>query len=246
MNFGVAGYGLDDIKLQIKEEILKFRPAYLVVIFFNGNDFRDTYLGFNKYNIVDGLTEWDQANLDEKIPREFRKKEYIENVRVTRLKSLRLLRGYASKIIDTLVSSKSSDFCYRDDFMSYTFWSQVNYPEVAIKAKDLSLKTLDEIKKICEFNSIKLIIISMPFREQIYAEKTCDKYYDISLPQRYIEKYASNYSIPYLDLLPALRSYLATNYEDIYFAGDVHLNDRGHYVIGKLITFFLNSEVLKY
>lgn len=243
LNFGVAGYGLDDIRLQVEEEMLKFRPAYIVVVFFNGNDFRDTYLGLNKYNIVDGLTEWSQANLDKKIPREFHKKGYIENRGFARLRSLRLLRGYASKVIGTLLSGKSSDFWYRDDFMSYTFWSQVNYPEVAIKAKGLSLKTLDDIRRICEFNNIKLIIISLPFREQIYAKKARDKYYDISLPQRYIEKYAANYSIPYLDLLLSLRSYIAGNHEDIYFGEDVHLNDRGHYVVGKLITSFLNSKV---
>ena len=42
LNFGVGGYGLEDMELQIREEILPFRPNYVILMFFNGNDFRDT------------------------------------------------------------------------------------------------------------------------------------------------------------------------------------------------------------
>ena len=58
LNFGVGGYGLSDIELLLKEEVSHFHPDYVILAFFNGNDFRDTYLGINKYNIVEGTARW--------------------------------------------------------------------------------------------------------------------------------------------------------------------------------------------
>jgi lysophospholipase L1-like esterase len=56
LNFGVGGYGLADVELQIREQGLQFSPSYAILVFYNGNDFRDTYLGTEKDDIVNGTT----------------------------------------------------------------------------------------------------------------------------------------------------------------------------------------------
>ena len=66
LNFGVDGYGLDDMELQIREEVLQFDPDYIILMFFNGNDFRDTYLGLNKFDISSGIAVWNRKVLQNK------------------------------------------------------------------------------------------------------------------------------------------------------------------------------------
>ena len=51
LDLGVGGYGLDDMEPLLQEEVLRFHPDHAVVMFYDGNDFRDTYLGIGKLDI---------------------------------------------------------------------------------------------------------------------------------------------------------------------------------------------------
>ncbi len=71
LNFGVGGYGFADIELQLEEEALEFDLFYAVLVSFNGNDFRDTYLGAGKDHIIHGTAVLDDDVLEKKVPRSF-------------------------------------------------------------------------------------------------------------------------------------------------------------------------------
>lgn len=45
LNFGCSGYGFDAIYYLIKSKATDFNLDYILLASFNGNDFRDTYLG---------------------------------------------------------------------------------------------------------------------------------------------------------------------------------------------------------
>ncbi len=241
LNFGVPGYGPPDIELQIKEEVLAFKPDYLILMFYNGNDFKDAYLGKDKYKIVNGTAVWDKENEKRKIPAEFRRKVKPWD----RLAIYRLLYKFISTNLTDKADVSDSDFRVSRDFTSYTFWSRTDQPEVMLKARDITLGILDNIRNICYNNNIKFIIVTVPYKEQVFAGSVTGKNYDIRLPQKYIEEYAGKHSIPYLDLLPVLRAYVRDKNKDIYVPNDIHFNNEGHYVVGKAIAAFFKGRVVE-
>jgi hypothetical protein len=244
LNFGVGGYGLWDINLQIKEEVLPFKPDFLFLIFFNGNDFRDTYLSANKFKIVEGVAKFDTLNYNALIPQEFRKDENKTATEVFNiLESFRLynlLVVFFENVIHALGDEKRS-FIVSENFGAYTFWSKINYPDVAIKAVNKSLDILEEIWRTCLENNIKLIVVTIPFEEQVYAKEETGSNYDIRLPQSYIEEFSERHFIPYLDLLPILRSHVLASDMKVYLDRDIHFNNNGHRIIGTTLASFFHS-----
>ena len=70
LNFGVPGYGFDDMELILKEEVAAFEPKIVILMYYTGNDFRDTYLGLRKSVVVDGTAHWNREVLQAKLPPE--------------------------------------------------------------------------------------------------------------------------------------------------------------------------------
>ncbi len=238
LNFGIPGYGPPDIELQIREEVMAFKPDYIILMFYNGNDFKDAYLGKDKYNIVDGTAVWDKDNEERKIPEKFRRKVKLWD----RLATYRLLNKFISTITTDKGSRSDSDFVVSDEFTSYTFWSRTDHPDVIRKSRDRALSDIDNIRKICYDNNIQFIIVTIPYKEQVFAASPTGANYDISLPQKYIEEYSEKHSTPYLDLLPILRAYVRNENKDIYVPNDIHFNNEGHYVVGKAIADFFKGR----
>ncbi len=249
LNFGVGGYGLSDEELQIEEQILPFKPNYIVLAFFNGNDFRDTYLGKDRYDVTTGVAVLNMENLNSKIPKEFRTSAMEENTAGANsiaskfksfISSLSIYKLLA-QALNTLDANQTGGFSVSNQFTSYTFWSQVPYPEVAVKAKDLSLEVLDNIRELCYRNDIQLIIVALPYREEVYATSLSGSNYDINLPQKYVEEYSVTHSVPYLDLLPILRSYARETNSDICNYDGIHYSNEGHRVVGESIAKFFEE-----
>ena len=257
LNFGVGGYGLDDEELILKEKVFQFDPDYVVLMFFNGNDFRDTYLGLNKYTINDGTAQLNE----EKIPLEYRTTEYRtteyrtatgkERLKIflrnhlamyralSNLKRSMITNSNAKKDVSILLNDFKID---KHDFTSYSFWSQSDYPPIAVQAKDVSLRTLDRIRSYLQERHVNLLIVTIPYRDQVYVKNVSGSEYDVEYPQKYVEMYAKLYDVPYLDLLPVLRDYVRETKEELYVRGDPHFNNKGHSISGQIIAdWFLSS-----
>jgi SGNH hydrolase-like domain, acetyltransferase AlgX len=259
LNFGVPGYGIDDEELMIKEEVTKFKPDYVVLCFFNGNDFRDTYLGMRKYVIVNGTVKFNERVIQEKVPSKFRHREetgyFMRHYYYRRLKALMRLENLASfrllKELRNYLEPEGaiifpSKIVVENNFNSYTFWSATQYPPVAKNAIDVTLATLDRIRNYLAKINIPLAIVTIPYRDQVYVQAMRGPNYDVKFPQVYVEKYARDHGVPYLDLLPPLRKYVRQHNVEIYVKGDVHFNDLGHKEAGALIAqwspVWLNSN----
>ena len=256
LNFGVGGYGLHDMKLQIEEEILQFDVDYLVLMVFNGNDFRDTYLGVNKYVIKDGVALWDTINFNQKIPF-IHHKHKIKLVDISvKDNFLRYVKSFViyQRINSLLIKNRSDNQLYLKKYhgfspshiyRDYSFWSQKNYPEVAINSKREFLLLLSQIFKICNKNNIKLIICSIPYSKQVYTHSEIGSNYNINFPQRYVEEFSTDNKIPYFDLLIPLRNYVRNNEEPLYLAGHDHFNNIGHKFVGKLLYEYFKENINK-
>ena len=122
------------------------------------------------------------------------------------------------------------------------------YPDVAERAKEVSLECLKRIHDTCKQNGVELFVVAVPFAEQIYARELrgTDRNgvsYDVSFPQKHIEAFAAEHGIPYLDLLPALRSYVREGgklYPTTH--SDQHFNREGDVLVGRLVFEFFRQS----
>jgi hypothetical protein len=137
-----------------------------------------------------------------------------------------------------------TDFAVEHDFHSNTFWSQTPYPDLANKARDLALEFLEQIRFTCEQNGIRLVVVSIPSKEQVYARELAGEGYDVRYPQKFVEDYANRHGVPYYDLLPFLRSTVRESGMHPYMKNDPHFNNDGHRVVGKHLAEYFRSQVL--
>ena len=275
LNFGVDGYGFDDMELQIKEDILSYGPSHIILMTFNGNDFRDTYLGLNKFDVSSGFAVWNTDVINAKIPKEQRggrfygarvgggSKENSNNGIRGSIKRSKILE-YLKKISKVIYNNKSianeietsnydiGDFKVKNYFTSFTNWSRRIYTSTMLDAQKVSIETLERIVKLCSDNEISLMIVAIPFEEQVYTKDiegidSTGVKYDTRFPQKYIENFARQNEIPYLDLLPLLRAYVQKQEKPVYpdtfrKGGDIHFNNHGHAIVGRYIyDWFINN-----
>ncbi|MDY6838678.1 MAG: SGNH/GDSL hydrolase family protein [Thermodesulfobacteriota bacterium] len=276
LNFGVDGYGFDDIELQIREDILPFRPNYIILASFNGNDFRDTYLGLNKFDVSTGVAVWNMDVVNSKIPEEYRggrffggrvggsgqRREspgvmgFIEERQITKYLK-RLSKVFYSDMNEKDNVHKAAhnfeDFQVSNFFTSFTFWCQKAYNPLMSEAREKSLRVLERIRLLCQKNKVALLLVSVPFEEQIYCRQLTGTdrngvEYDLRLPQKILEEFCLRQEVPYLDLMPILRSYVSEADKAIYpdtfrEGGDIHFNNHGHYIVGKAIHNFFEEHL---
>jgi hypothetical protein len=235
MSFGVGGYGLADEELLLHEEVIRFGVDYVVIAIFNGNDLRDTWLGRDKERLVGGTAELDDAVVRAKVP----VSELVADTANSRPCSLGsgrqfLERSAAFQLAAPLVGLENQclDFAVNRHFTMYSYWSQHPYPVAALDARDATLATLERIDAFLLDRGARLALATIPTREQVHARQDSGPGYDIALPQAWIRVFARERGIPFLDLLPALREHVLATNERVYVAGDTHLNNRGHELVG--------------
>jgi len=254
LNFGVGGYGLDEMELLLEEEVLAFSPDVVVVVFFNGNDFRDTLLGAEKYRLVDGTVVWDDDHLAAQIPAEHRPPPrpadppLAQRFRYFLWDEVATFRAVASlkyaRAAEDDPGAEASPFFDRlepsSEFTVYSFWSRVPYPPVAVEARELSLEVLERIRRRLGGRGIELRVAALPYRKQVYVEEPTGPGYDVAYPQRYVEEWARERGVPYLDLLPPMRAAVRERAArgdpaSLYLDFDPHLRDPGHRLVGRLL-----------
>jgi len=251
LNFGVSGYGLADVALQLREEVLGFDPDYVILVFYAGNDFIDTYLGLERYRVVDGKLRHDESVLHAKVPPAFtgghapphkRTGTWKRWMRSLRQNSAlyRALRGMKRRRSEPLLD----EFKVRQSFTGRTFWSQVPYPPVAERAREVTLEVLAGIAEICREHGVLLLVAALPYKEQVSSYTRRGPDFDIDRPQRFLREFTEERGIPYLDLLPVMRHYVRSTQQGVFVPNEIHLNDAGHAVAGEEMALWFR-EVLR-
>jgi lysophospholipase L1-like esterase len=240
LNFGVGGYGLDDMRLQLEEQVLPFAPDYVVVMIFNGNDFRDTYLGISKAKIVNGTAQFDPETLSRKLPEEFLRSDFVVSRPAPEKGAVKswLARFATYRLLAPLLGTENLALEFRPSrrFTSYTFWSRFPYPDVAQRAVDQTLATLAEMQDSLGRRGVRLAVAAIPTRDQVYSERDSGVDFDVALPQAYLRTFARARRIPFLDLLPPLRDFARSRNRRLYVERDLHFNDAGHEVSGRALA----------
>lgn len=240
LNFGVGGYGADDALLLLREEVAAFRPDYVIFALFNGNDFRDTFLGLRKHLVVDGAAELDPSVLREKLPhpeiegrgerRVAARDPWLARRLVAQLATGRLM------LAATGWSNPWVEFPSSPQFTSFVYWSQYPYPDLALRARRVMLETLAALNDTSSEMGAEFAVASLPFREQVYAVEDSGPGYDIRRPQQAVARWAQDAGVPYLDLLPPLRAHALTHHRPLYLGEDIHFGDFGHRFVGERLA----------
>ena len=243
LNFGVPGYGLADIELLIREQVLKFQPESIVLMFYNGNDFLDTYLGLNRYSVTEnGSLRTNNQVLESKIPEPFRPAgRNLQKFLIDHSYLARLLKTGINSLNPADQSAPRKTKTMNRSYTSNLFWSQTDYPEFAIAAKHTALEALERITILCRQNDVEFRIVSIPSMEQVNFPTDLGSEYRRDLPQRYLSEFAASHSVPFLDLLPGL-ALVRDSGREIYYPADGHFNNEGHRVVGGLLSAFFTQQ----
>lgn len=247
LNFGVPSYGLLEIEAQIREEVLSLHPRFVLLMFFNGNDIADTFLGSERHLLRDGVAVRNRAKLQDLIPAPFRSDRPEPAGSASTLRGL-LDRSRVYKRVEIVYEQRTElrrleTFTPGRAFLSFRFWSQVDDPPIARAAVDWTLGVLDDIWTMCGRNGVRLAVAAIPFKEQVYAREPDGASYSVSRPQSHIARFAAERAIPYLDLTPLLRQQVQTTGERLYVPGDPHFNNNGHRITGVALVEFFRSRV---
>ena len=246
LNFGVGGYGVVDEDLLLREEALDFQPDSVLLVLFNANDFRDTYLGLDKESLANGTAVLNREALKTRVPPRFLVSDQPPMPLLPPQRAWeRSLRHVALfRIAAPLFDLDSPWIVFRPsrEFISYAFWSRDPYPDVAVEAVKATLAAIDRIETRLRGLGIRMYVAAIPTAEQVYAAEMKGPGYDLSSPQRFVEAHAATAGIPFLDLLPPLRAYARTSGHRPYLRRDTHLNNLGHGFVGKAIAEWLLKE----
>jgi hypothetical protein len=66
--------------------------------------------------------------------------------------------------------------------------------------------------------------------------------YDLERPRTAMTEFLRAQGIPFLDLVPALRDYVAAGHQD-FFEWDVHMTESGHATVAPLIATFIEDQL---
>lgn len=246
LNFGVGGYGLLDEELIFREVAAPFGPSYVVVMVYNGNDFRDTWLGLNREQLVDGTAQLNEENLKARIP-----PPYLvdDNTRALDCATpvWRQVAGRSAAFRRLAPLLDLEDLCVRFkpnlNFTMPGFWSLTPPPEITARAAGEVLASLSRMEALAAAGHARLAVVAIPTADQVYALSPTGRNFDTGLPQSALGTFCSERRVPYLDLLPVLREQAARSNRRLYLKNDTHFNDFGHQRVGEAIASWFLSRV---
>jgi hypothetical protein len=249
LNFGVSGYGFDDIFLLVNEVVLSFDIDALVLVPSNGNDYRDSYFGLNKYNIIDGRAYFKNSPAYTKLCGKDRSDDDPALTRLAR-SSLGLVQN--SALIQGLkrhsergygTASELDVFTVSENFCAYTYWARELSNKDQRKAVTTAIGLSAKIFDLAESRKILPIVIHMPFYEQIYAphDQGVDgsgNGYNVSYPQKFLTDYAVSRNISVIDVLPELRHQVRQENVRMFNLDldRAHFDDTGHAIFGAVVA----------
>lgn len=248
LNFGVGGFGPVDEELLLDEEALAFEPDFVIVALYTGNDFRDTYLGLSRERIVDGTAVLDEDNVRARVPEDLRPDDNTLARECPESPVERVAKRFATyRALAPLVpwSPPCVEFRVNRNFTMLSFWSQRVLPPAAAAAKDEVLAIFGRMDRKLRDRGARLAVVAIPTKDQAFAKDQAGPGYDIALPQAYVEAFAREQGIPYLDLLPKIREHQQRTAEPLYWERDTHFNGRGHELAGQWIASWFEQAVAR-
>lgn len=235
INAAVGGWGTAQELFFLRAEGLKYNPD-LIILDFSPRDIPE--------NAISQLAAVENGRLVENIPvkASMPKRTLLFCSRYSQICSLA-----QTAILGGFKLGKNDKVLKREDILLRESPSEFN------KSLEETFLLIKEIKKTADSKKIPLVMLIIPNKEQADDEKLKKFMEDYSLTKEQIEhdkfqklarKFASENSIPYIDLLPQFRQRNINN--TFYFEIDGHWNEKGHQLAAELLhNYLLGNGIVK-
>ncbi len=251
---GLPGTGTSDQARWLDHYGDKHRPAGVVVAFFVGNDFTDVQMGGfpAQFTVQDG--QMVKISLGDEAPSRLRAaKEWLRHHSLLAQRVAQLL--WAFERTHTAAGDREHrELSRRDHWLwEYTKVHLRHPPDEARRAVDMTLDSLDSIRRWCDDRRAAMILLVIPSSWQVYdwerakwaeAFQIAESEWDVDRPQRLLAEWAARRNVTVLDLLPAFRAHHERQPDErLYFYPDGHLNMSGHHLAGALLADVIRTRV---
>ncbi len=233
LNFGVPGYGFKEITIALAQDVLPLHPRWVVLVSYNGNDFLDTWTGLIRYRVsANGSLERDTAAIADKLPMHLQREHPIPHSRFIDRSPVVMLARVAAR---WALPGRAPPLDPGDSWNSDLYWSRAEYTDFAVQARDGALAELARIDALCREQDARLVLVAMPYLQQVMQPERFGDELDIDVPQRYLAGFADAHGVPFLDLRPGM----AQAAQRLFIEGEGHMTNAGHAVVGRLLGDFL-------
>jgi putative flippase GtrA len=270
---GVPGYGTKGEILKARKVVQRAgrKPQILIVGHFI-NDFIDDYL-HPRYRVEEGypleargIIDFSTGTIREKTEETLR--EELENwqhygvperprhPRWKRIKlflnehsvSYRLLQPPLSAFLEKLTAAEGLRQILVDkppqalQYADLPFLSEAEFPWLATAWKD-HFEQLRSLRSWAEANDIRLLVVLIPMREQVYGFLPGAASWGSDGPTRRVREFLERENIPHVDLLPVFRSHADQSprrfldpQKDLYWSLDGHWSPKGNRLAGLTVA----------
>jgi lysophospholipase L1-like esterase len=254
INAGVRGFGMANELLYYTHEGHRYQPDLVIVGFFIGNDFSDSYLPFSDtlqqgyfpyYTLEDG--ELVLHNFPGPGPPSTSPDEGSSRVRLEDWQLWNFLGNIALTWPPTLRLGARTGI-FKPPPNDYQWAPPEEQPADVRQAWDLTAALILALRDEVAAHDAELLIVFIPpayevdldtwdFRAEIFPQ-TAD--WDPLAPNRRLGEFLESQNIAHLDLQPALYEYAQTHAQALYYARDRgHWTPLGHRLAGEAIQAYI-------
>jgi len=247
INCAVPAYSLLQEVRFLKKYGIGLQPDAVIVGFYCGNDFTDSYELFDEEGrprvrvSENGFLVSEKPG--DKIYRGSGLRGKLLPVRTflaTRSHLYIFLRNRLSELLARLGLRSvppPPDFCAKE------------FSETVQKGWDLDQHLFLELKDFVQKHNMRLIVVVLPESYQVY-ESAWNRYlqtfkidpnlYDLEKPQKLLAEFFTKHEIEFVDVLPAMRS--AAKDTRVIYPIDAHMTPAGHQVVAKMLCEYLSRN----
>lgn len=229
INAGVPGTATIDQERLLAALIPRYRPQFVVLAFFVGNDFTETgFGGAERLEVADGLLELkpiDGQDAPTSWPRRLAIQSHL-------LQLLRAVQFQLEASVQPGGLPRTWDAWMRE-FAQVHLRRPSDRAQEAIRA---TLESLDRIADRCSRDGIGLAVLAIPRSFQIDQSEREEmraalglklENLDMDRPQRLLHEWAEGKDVLLVDLLDDFKARQAAGAR-LYYSPDAHLTPRGH------------------
>ena len=242
INGAVPAYSTIQEFRYLERDGLKLQPDAVVLGFYVGNDFQDSYelfdsLGRPTVDVVDG---------------ELRANDHFPSARYEQQE--RTLRT-ATLSIRAFLASHSALYVFLRERFSETLWRMglrnnppppdfcARKPSPAMQAGwHMTRSLLDSMAAVCATRDVQLVVVILPTQYQVHEELWVHHFttfglnpadYDLEQPQRILKEFCENRGMVYVDVLPAMRKRAQS--ERLFYPIASYMTPAGHRLVAEVV-----------
>ncbi|HMV45796.1 MAG TPA: hypothetical protein PK079_16675 [Leptospiraceae bacterium] len=243
LNMGIPGTGPREYFSQFMGEGLELKPDMLLLSFYIGNDFNESFRDYLDEN----------GNLIDPKKEKWFKKSYLFTFFHY---FLTIQTKFEGNIFNGL--TEYCDECpnfEEERFLEIVSFNRENFSpnNVLLPAMiDKAFKYIEQINEICRKQNIKFRVVIIPEEVQVsskfgtflfnkYQKYYKDRNWDMELPNKIFRSKLDSLGIKYLDLYPIMKNHPKSDF--LYKPRDTHWNILGNQIASDEIKKFIQEDI---